>query len=236
MGTDVHPRPSVCDVSTTATAQEPQIRVTYAEPRAEPPVESNIIEFPRLGLLPTPAPEELAEPILDRPRILDVPEAVGTASAPLADISIESEAAQVQFELPLQVAPMSRRALAAALDIAIVVLAAVLFLGVIIWGQVPMPRGQAVLTLVVAPFVFWMVYEYLFLVYGGGTTPGMQVTKLSLVTFDGEKVRQRARRGRAIAMAMSSLSLGLGVVWALLDEDTLCWHDRITRTYITPKQ
>jgi hypothetical protein len=37
-------------------------------------------------------------------------------------------------------------------------------------------------------------------------------------------------------MAMSSLSLGLGVVWALLDEDTLCWHDRITRTYITPKQ
>jgi hypothetical protein len=31
---------------------------------------------------------------------------------------------------------------------------------------------------------------------------------------------------------LSTFPLGLGIVWALLDEDTLCWHDRITRTYV----
>ena len=35
----------------------------------------------------------------------------------------------------------------------------------------------------------------------------------------------------ALALALSSVSLGLGFVWAIVDEDTLCWHDRITRTY-----
>jgi hypothetical protein len=53
-----------------------------------------------------------------------------------------------------------------------------------------------------------------------------------LITFDGGPARRQARRGRSVAMALSTLSLGLGLVWALLDEDTLCWHDRITRTYV----
>jgi uncharacterized RDD family membrane protein YckC len=162
---------------------------------------------------------------------------VETATGPLSDISLGAEESGIaELELPLQVAPRSRRALAAMVDMAIVTVAASMFLGVIVWGQVPMPRGQALLLLLAAPCVFWAVYEYLFLVYGGGATPGMQVARLSLVTFDGERVRRRARCGRAIAMALSSLSLGLGVVWALLDEDMLCWHDRITRTYITVRE
>jgi hypothetical protein len=31
---------------------------------------------------------------------------------------------------------------------------------------------------------------------------------------------------------MSALSLGVGFVWALVDEDTLGWHDRISGTYM----
>ena len=34
-------------------------------------------------------------------------------------------------------------------------------------------------------------------------------------------------------MGLSALSLGLGFLWCLLDEDMLCWHDRMTRTYLT---
>ena len=71
----------------------------------------------------------------------------------------------------------------------------------------------------------------MFLVYAG-TTPGMKVARLELITFDGVRARRRTRRGRALAMVLATLSLGLGLVWALLDEDTLCWHDRITRTYV----
>ena len=28
----------------------------------------------------------------------------------------------------------------------------------------------------------------------------------------------------------------MGYVWVLLDEDALCWHDRITHTYLAPKK
>jgi hypothetical protein len=33
-------------------------------------------------------------------------------------------------------------------------------------------------------------------------------------------------------MLLSFMPLGLGLAWALADEDVLCWHDRITRTYL----
>jgi hypothetical protein len=36
------------------------------------------------------------------------------------------------------------------------------------------------------------------------------------------------------ASVLSGLSLGLGYAWCWLDEDQLCWHDRITRTYMAP--
>jgi uncharacterized RDD family membrane protein YckC len=77
----------------------------------------------------------------------------------------------------------------------------------------------------------WAVFEYVFLVYTG-STPGMRLTGLRLSDFDGSTPGRTTRRWRALAMALSAVSLGLGFLWCLLDEDTLCWHDRITRTYL----
>jgi hypothetical protein len=31
------------------------------------------------------------------------------------------------------------------------------------------------------------------------------------------------------------MTLGMGHAWVFLDEDSLCWHDRITHTYLAPK-
>jgi hypothetical protein len=28
----------------------------------------------------------------------------------------------------------------------------------------------------------------------------------------------------------------MGYAWLFLDEDSLCWHDRITHTYLAPKK
>jgi hypothetical protein len=28
--------------------------------------------------------------------------------------------------------------------------------------------------------------------------------------------------------------LGMGYLWCVLDEDALCWHDRVTHTYLEP--
>jgi uncharacterized RDD family membrane protein YckC len=205
-------------------------------PEPENSQESKIIEFPRQVMLPVmpPSIEELAESIMDRPRILEAPEEVDTAS-PLSDINVAPEQEQypaVEFELPLQVAPMSRRVFAGLVDALIVLLGAAVFVLIVLKAGVPMPPAKAgFLFAMAASCVFWAIYQYLFLVYAG-ITPGMQMARLRLITFDGGPARRQARRGRSVAMVLSTLSLGLGLVWALLDEDTLCWHDRITRTYV----
>jgi uncharacterized RDD family membrane protein YckC len=87
----------------------------------------------------------------------------------------------------------------------------------------------ALLAAVVVPLMLWTLYQYIFLVYGAAT-PGMRLVRLGLVTFEGEPVPRSLRRWRAAAMLMSATALGLGYLWALIDEQGLCWHDRITRT------
>ena len=74
----------------------------------------------------------------------------------------------------------------------------------------------------------WSAYQYLLLVYSG-TTPGLKLAKLELHRFDGSPVPLRLRRWRVLTSVLSGLSLGLGYAWCFLDEDSLCWHDRITQ-------
>ena len=33
-------------------------------------------------------------------------------------------------------------------------------------------------------------------------------------------------------MLLSVLPAGLGLAWALFDENHLCWHDRLSQTYL----
>ena len=40
---------------------------------------------------------------------------------------------------------------------------------------------------------------------------------------------------RVLGLALSCASLGLGFFWALIDEDRLGWHDRITRSCLVRK-
>jgi uncharacterized RDD family membrane protein YckC len=210
---------------------EPQVR---ASAFAAPPVrDARIIEFPRLFDFP-PA-SELAEPILDRPRILDVPESLENAEpAPLANIALEAEAQQEACATsiePLQVAPFALRLYAALLDSLIVAVATALFGMTAMKMGVLLPQGKAAVAVAaMVPGLLWAIYQYIFLVYAG-FTPGMQMAHLGICTFDDEPARRAARRWRAIAMVLSAAPLGLGLLWALVDEDTLCWHDRMSRSY-----
>ncbi len=82
--------------------------------------------------------------------------------------------------------------------------------------------------------LFWAAYQYLLLVYAG-TTPGLRLARLELAHFDGSPASRRLRRWRVLASFLSAASLGMGYAWVFLDEDSLCWHDRITHTYLAPK-
>ena len=224
--------PSRSEVATAAAAAA-TVPEESEEAYLVTPDTSNIIEFPRPLLPPPPRPDELAEPILDLPRILDAPEAV-PKQVPLGGIILQPEeaAARSELELPLQVAPLSRRVLAAGLDGLLVSAATLMFALIANKVAALLPSARVLLGLGVAlPAILWAVFQYVFLVYTG-STPGMRLIGLRLTDFDGSTPGRSTRRWRALAMALSAVSLGLGFLWCLLDEDTLCWHDRITRTYL----
>src|SRR5204863_2739235 len=71
------------------------------------------------------------------------------------------------------------------------------------------------------------LYQYRMLVYTG-CTPGLNLMKLQLRKFYDSPVSRRLRRWRVLASILSGVSLALGYAWCFLDEDQLCWHDRIT--------
>jgi uncharacterized RDD family membrane protein YckC len=227
-------QPPARSESATAAAAAPEFAAeAIEEPRSVVADTTNVIEFPRPLVPPPPRPDELAEPMLDLPRILDAPETV-PKQVPLGGIILEPEPAPAasDLELPLRVAPLGRRVLAAGLDGVLVGLATLLF--VVVAGKIAplLPSARVLLSLGVAlPAILWAAFQYIFLVYTG-STPGMRVIGLQLKEFEGGGPDRGTRRWRALAMALSAVSLGLGFLWCLLDEDTLCWHDRITRTYL----
>ena len=203
------------------------------------PTTGKIIEFPR-SWTPPPAPlDELAEPVTARPRILEAPDVVPPPPA-LGGITIEpAQQPEVEkrpgIDIPLQGAPLGRRIFSAAVDDVIIAAACALF-GFIFWKLTAIrPPQVQLLGLAAGLFgVFWAAYQYLLVVYSG-TTPGLRLARLELTRFDGSPVGRRLRRWRVLASFLSAVSLGMGYVWVFLDEDSLCWHDRITHTYLAAR-
>ncbi|MGA8213384.1 MAG: RDD family protein, partial [Candidatus Sulfotelmatobacter sp.] len=130
---------------------------------------------------------------------------------------------------------LSRRILSAAIDDVIIASACLIF-AVIFWRMTALHPPQLQLVELGAGLatLFWAAYQYLLMVYAG-TTPGLYLARLELARFDGSPASRRLRRWRVLASFLSAGSLAMGYAWVFLDEDTLCWHDRITRTYLAPK-
>jgi uncharacterized RDD family membrane protein YckC len=197
---------------------------------------TNLLEFPRYA--EAPSWSELAEPLIEQPRILDAPELVPLGPA-LGGILLEAPEGSQPLstqDLPLHPASISRRSLAAIVDVAFVGSAAVL------WGwifskithEIPL-RPQMMLPAAVLFTVLWLVYQFLLMVWSG-TTLGLRACCLELVSLDGPIPKKKERRWRLLASFLSAASLMLGYTWALLDENRLCWHDRITRTYLRVRE
>lgn len=216
-------------------------RVMPGQSPARAQTVGKIIEFPRFAWAPPPPPpDQLAEPVGEQLRILEVPEFQPPAPA-LGGITIEPVHAEppekrLGIDVPLQNAPWGRRVAASVIDGAIIASSCGLF-GCIFWkiAAVRPPQVQLLSLAAGTLAVFWAVYEYLLIVYSG-STPGLHAAGLELTRFDGSSTSRSLRRWRILASYLSALSLALGYAWAFLDEDSLCWHDRITQTHFGVKR
>ena len=87
---------------------------------------------------------------------------------------------------------------------------------------------------------FWMLafftvpvlYKLVWAVAGRDSV-GMSFAGLRLVDFDGNPPSSERRYQRMFGSFLSSLAAGTGLIWALVDEDSLTWHDHISSTFPT---
>jgi uncharacterized RDD family membrane protein YckC len=223
----------------------------YPYPERPPEQSGKVIAFPRSAAIPVFRHSGLADPVFDhaRPRIVEAPEIMPPPPA-LGGMLIEPasrELADTGADSPSGSATIARRALAALIDGAILSAAVTAFAAIFLRLN---PGLQSALNLFLHPtlrqlreslpalaglsvvaIALWAAYEFLFVIYTG-STPGLRATGLRLGTFDGSNLNRRLRRRRVLASLLSALSVGLGYLWCFLDQDGLCWHDRITRTHI----
>jgi len=132
-----------------------------------------------------------------------------------------------------RVALAAQRTFAAVADSAAVVVGSALFLGLAAWAGVDLAiRGNvfylpAAMTVVVA-----LLYRGIWCLINRDT-PGMRFAGLKLVDFDGRTPRRDRRIIRQFAGVLSLLSAGVGLIWAVVDEENLTWHDHISQTFPT---
>ena len=126
------------------------------------------------------------------------------------------------------------RLMAAVADAAMIAIALGLFLAIfyLSGGRIVFSKASALLFVGVAAAVTFL-YRLLWCL-GDGDTPGMHFVGLRLVDFDGRRPAREQRNVRLAASILSLASAGLGLLWALVDEENLTWHDHISKTFPTP--
>ncbi len=83
--------------------------------------------------------------------------------------------------------------------------------------------------------IVYLQYFSLFTIFGG-TTPGMMMRGLQVVSFSGEPPTPRQMLLRSAGYLLSVGTVFLGFLWAMWDEDELTWHDRLSRTHLSAAQ
>ena len=132
-----------------------------------------------------------------------------------------------------QVAAPMHRACAAAVDGSMILIACGLFFTLFhfLGGAFPASK-TAILVMAAATVLIAMFYGFVW-VCAGGRTPGMRALRLTLINFDGYPPDGVSRWLRYLGACLGYCAGGLGLLWALLDEESLAWHDHISKTFPT---
>jgi uncharacterized RDD family membrane protein YckC len=157
------------------------------------------------------------------------------------DAEGQAQARPVQAETKSQlglypIASIDDRRLAAIIDLFCLLFAYGGFLG--LFGSLGGHFTLSKLSVAVCATTFAIVYLQYFALFTifGGTTPGMMMRGLQVVSFSGEPPTPKQMLLRSVGYLLSAGTIFLGFLWAMWDEDELTWHDRLSRTYLSAEQ
>jgi uncharacterized RDD family membrane protein YckC len=220
------------------------------------PLPANLLEFPRQLIAARKARPRIAEgplreegtPRTAQLRIFEVePEQISTAPVSLphaanwSAIHLDAQptiAPQPVADLPSlartlspQTAPLELRCMAALVDCGLIAGGALAFVAAYARAGGEVPLGLPLLASTFAVFIVTAVlYQLLFFTFGD-QTPGMRYARIGLCTFEDDNPTRAAIRRRILAQFAAVCPLGLGLLWIVVDDDALGWHDRISRMY-----
>ena len=204
--------------------------------RSRPANESqSALPFLNGGAAPTDASAEANAERAPRARLRSQPrvEIEIAVAQPALDFSSAGDEQSHPTSALIPVADRTARARAGWYDAGFLLsfYAAFLFLFGSLGGQFVLGKYDAVVYAVTF-FLFYAQYFALFTALNG-STPGMHLCGLRVVSFDGSDPSTSQLLWRSFGYLISAGTLGLGFLWSLWDEDHLTWQDRISQTYIT---
>jgi len=227
------------DVQPLATAQPAEIPNYQPSLFKDGTTASKVIPIPTLTPLhpyhpntarrrPAPTPRS-ATSTRPQHRRSDYQQTLGFHDAP-AEVRVQP-GETIDCDAP--VAAPTHRLVAAAIDGSLILVGVGVFLTIFFLsgGQVALDR-QALSFILGVTAVIALFYRALWCL-ANGDSPGMRFAGLRLVDFDGRRPDREQRGIRQVAGLLSLLSAGLGLVWALVDEENLTWHDHISKTFPT---
>ena len=212
--------------------------VTLDEDQYEDPLQATLAAAAarvEAGASAPVAPPKKQEPF--QHLLIDVsrPPDVEIAGPKMRDVEEESAQVFPRYDSALlPVAHLSIRRRAAAVDAVCLLLAFAVVLGgfAFFGGRLIASKLDAF----VCGAILTLLYTQYFSLFTmmGGATPGMMMTGLRLVSFDGAAPEPRQLIRRSAGYLLSGGMAFMGFLWSFWDEDHLSWHDHISQTYITP--
>ncbi len=213
--------------------QESQAKVAAPPlPPAAGPQQGHLFEgqaSPRVVRMPLrekPAPPKAAgaraKPAVTQPRLFP-PQVPSETIAGDSTIYCDAPVA-----LPLH------RVMAAAVDATMVLIGIGIFAAMLLLSGADLVLNSATLAVYAAAILLTLMGYRLMWCLADTDSLGMRVCGLRLITFDGMIPDRRQRMQRALAGCISTMAGALGLVWALVDEEKLTWHDHMSKTFPTP--
>ena len=147
---------------------------------------------------------------------------------PAGSDPVNRDAAGVELE----VAPLNLRLMAAVVDLSLIGGAFLTVAFVLAMNMKMLPRLLQLESASTIGLVLVALSYLAFFLIVEGRSPGMMYARLEILTVAGGKADQAQRIRRMGALLLSMAPIGLGAAMALFDENHLCWHDRLSGTYL----
>src|ERR1700685_5917 len=199
--------------SLTTQAERESIRARAAELARPAPLRTGKIEAPRARARKSRSADQRRLDFMGQEQVLPLPQSSILCEAPVAPVALRLQAALTDGLM-----------MALGCGFGVILFR---FLG----GELELDRHIApffALAILTVPLLYKLLWTF-----AGRDTTGMRSAGLQLVDFDGNPPSQARRYQRLCGTLLSFSAAGIGMLWALVDEDGLTWHDHISSTFPT---